>query len=243
MTGADPVELDGVEYTAPQIALLGDPKDKSQRALLKGPYAANKPGWLVCGYGAFRRLTGGAENDLSHEPGRVGRVASLFHESVALKRDLDWLPRLYARSLDQTATDADTARREYQVVRTLLDRLLPSSVQIADVDTQQVHFAAPGAPRVDLLELSDGYRSFLALVIDLLRQISDVFGSVAPRVRDDEHGEPTVLADGVVLIDEVDLHPTWQREIGPRPVTTSSRPDRSPGQAPPAPLARPGRPY
>jgi len=215
--GEEPVELEGAEYTAPQVTLLGKPKDKTYRGLLKGPYAANKGGWLVCGYGAFRRLTGGAENDLTYEPGRVGRVASLFHESVALKRDLDWLPRLYARSLDH-GSDAQAMRREFEVVRTLLNQLLPTSVQIADVDTQRVYFTAPGASRVDLLDLSDGYRSFLALVMDLLRQIAEAFGSVANRVKDLGGDELAVLADGVVLIDEIDLHlhPTWQREIGPR---------------------------
>lgn len=218
VVGTEPATIADIEYTAPQIVLQGSPNDKAYRGLLKGPYAANKAGWLVCGYGAFRRLTGGAENDLTYEPGRVGRVASLFHESVALKRDLDWLPRLYAQSLDQHTADSAAAQVEYRVVRDLLDQLMPASVRIADVDTQKVYFSAPGAPRVELLELSDGYRSFLALVMDLLRQIADVFGSVATLVRKSADGQLSVLANGVVLIDEVDLHlhPTWQREIGPR---------------------------
>lgn len=216
--GTEPSQIDGVEYTSPQFVLRGKPKDKEYRGLLKGPFAANKSGWLVCGYGAFRRFTGGAEDDLTHEPGRVGRVASLFRESVALKRDLDWLPRLYARSLDKHTPDSARALDEFMAVRTLLDQLLPSSVQISDVDTQRVYFSAPGASRVDLLELSDGYRSFLALVVDLLRQTADVFGAVVDLVREKEDGTLEVTADGIVLIDEVDLHlhPTWQREIGPR---------------------------
>lgn len=217
VVGDQPAEIDGVEYTAPQIVLRGKPKDSEHRGLLKGPYAVSKAGWLVCAYGAFRRFTGGAEDDLSYEPGRVGRVASLFRESVALKRDLDWLPRLYARSLDKHAPDAAQAVREYETIRKLLDQLLPAPVRIADVDTQRVYFSAPGAARVDLLELSDGYRSFLALVMDLLRQIGDVFGEVTSHVVKADDGALSVQADGVVLIDEVDLHlhPTWQREIGP----------------------------
>ncbi|AUX32017.1 MULTISPECIES: AAA family ATPase [Sorangium] len=218
VVGDQPTTLDGLEFAAPQIVLRGNPKDKEHRGLLRGPYAANKAGWLVCAYGAFRRFTGGAEDDLTYEPGRAGRVASLFRESVALKRDLDWLPRLYARSLDTHAPDAPRAQQEYQIVRKLLDQLLPSPVQISDVDTQKVYFSAPGATRVDLLELSDGYRSFLALVMDLLRQMTDVFEGVAGLVEQGEGGALSVRADGVVLVDEVDLHlhPTWQREIGPR---------------------------
>lgn len=220
--GKEPVEIDGAAYESEKIVLLGIRDDKEYRGLVKGPYAANKKGWLVCGYGAFRRFTGGAENPLSHERGRVGRVASLFHESVSLTRDLDWLPKLYsksrdAKSIDPNAPDAQKAMQEYEMVRRLLDQLLPAPVQIADVDTEQVYFSAPGTSRVDLLELSDGYRSFLALVMNLLRQVADVFGAIAPLVQEDD-GVLSVDADGVVLIDEVDLHlhPTWQREIGPR---------------------------
>ena len=218
VTGAEPVTIDGLEYTSPQIVLRHKPTDKEFRGLLKGPYAANKGGWLVCGYGAFRRFTGGAEDDLTHEPGRVGRVASLFRESVALKRGLDWLPRLYAKSLDRHTQDAPQALEEFGVVRALVDQLLPSPVRISDVDTQKVYFSAPGASRVDLLDLSDGYCSFLALVLDLLRQTADVFGSVASLIEKKEDGTIHVEADGVVLIDEVDLHlhPTWQRDLGPR---------------------------
>lgn len=216
--GNEPVTTDDVEYAAPQMVLLGKSKQKAYRGLVKGPYAANKAGWLVCGYGAFRRFTGGAENDLTYEPGRVGRVASLFHESVALKRDLDWLPQLYAGSLDTHAPNPSQAKREYEYVRRLIDQLLPVSVKIADVDTRKVYFSAPGTSRVDLLELSDGYRSFLALVTDLLRQVADVFGGIASLVREHEDGALSVDADGVVFIDEVDshLHPTWQRNLGPR---------------------------
>jgi AAA domain, putative AbiEii toxin, Type IV TA system len=218
VVGDQPEDIDGAELTAPQILLRGNPKEKQYRGLLKGPYAVNKGGWLVCGYGAFRRFTGGAEDDFTYEPGRVGRVASLFRESVALKRDLDWLPRLYARSLDKHAPDVEQAVHEYKTVRKLLDQLLPAPVQISDVDTQKVYFSAPGAMRVDLLELSDGYRSFLALVMDLLRQMADVFGTVASAVKKADDGSLTLRADGVVLIDEIDLHlhPNWQREIGPR---------------------------
>lgn len=223
--GNEPVTTDGVEYAAPQIVLLGKSQQRAYRGLVKGPYAANKVGWLVCGYGAFRRFTGGAENDLTYEPGRVGRVASLFHESVALKRDLDWLPQLYASSLDPHAFNASQAKHEYDLVRRLLNQLLPNSVKIADVDTRKVYFSAPGTSRVDLLELSDGYRSFLALVTDLLRQFVDVFGEVASMVKEDDDGALPVHADGVVFIDEVDshLHPTWQRSLGPKLVSVFPR--------------------
>jgi hypothetical protein len=223
--GNDPIELDGKLYTSPEIVLRGDSNDKSHRGLLKGPYAADKPGWLVCGYGSFRRFTGGAENELTHESGRAGRVASLFHESVALKQAMQWLPKLFSRSLNIHAAGHQQAAKEYDTVFKLINALLPPAVRLSHVDTDHVYFEAPGTPHVELLELSDGYRSFLSLVMDLLRQIADAFGGVASLVWLDENGNPSVDADGVVLIDEADLrlHPSWQREIGPRLVSIFPR--------------------
>jgi len=219
ITGNKPTKpLEGNEYTSATIVLLRGRNDEAAyRGLLKGPYATDKEGWLACGYGSFRRFFGGTDNDLMYEP-RVGRVASLFKESVALFRNMQWLPGLYSRSQNKHARTCEQDENEYQTILSLLNELLPPSVKICDVDTERVYFEAPGASRVDLAELSDGYRSFLALVMDLLRQIAEAFSSVASLVKTGPDGKPYVLADGVVLIDEGDLHlhPSWQRQIGPK---------------------------
>jgi hypothetical protein len=72
---------------------------------------------------------------------------------------------------------------------------------------------------VKLLDLSDGYRSFLSLVLELLRQVSEAFGGIGPLIfQYEENGQLCVQIESVVFIDEADLrlHPSWQREIGPR---------------------------
>jgi len=67
--------------------------------------------------------------------------------------------------------------------------------------------------RFPLREMSDGYRSVAALVVDLIKQIHDCYGDLHFEVRD---GVPMIAAPGVVIIDEVDahLHVSWQRRIG-----------------------------
>jgi hypothetical protein len=63
-----------------------------------------------------------------------------------------------------------------------------------------------------LEQLSDGYRSAIAMLIDIVRQLVEVYGADALEfVR-----QPRIEHTGVVLIDEVDahLHPSWQRQIG-----------------------------
>jgi len=58
---------------------------------------------------------------------------------------------------------------------------------------------------VPTLALSDGYRSVLALAGDLIWRLLMVF----------PESEDTLQEEGVVVIDELDihLHPVWQREI------------------------------
>jgi hypothetical protein len=62
--------------------------------------------------------------------------------------------------------------------------------------------------------MSEGYRAALAMLVDLLRHLVDVYGHEGLiQARD---GRQIVPHAGVVLIDEVDshLHPEWQRQIG-----------------------------
>jgi predicted ATPase len=62
-----------------------------------------------------------------------------------------------------------------------------------------------GGHRLSLSQLSDGERSFLAIVSDLVRRLS----LANPDLNDPLQGA------GVVLIDEIELHlhPTWQRHV------------------------------
>jgi hypothetical protein len=69
----------------------------------------------------------------------------------------------------------------------------------------------PGFP---LKEMSDGYRTVAALVLDIVRQIHGVYGRLD--TASTAGGGTAITQPGVVLIDEVDahLHVTWQRKIG-----------------------------
>lgn len=214
VTGDAPVDLEDEHYAAPAVVALG----KDRKPLTRSAWAVDKSGWLLAGYGAFRRFTGGAEA-VQHAFGsnREVRVASLFREAFALERSLDWLQRLYARAADRHAPAAETQRHEELLrrVRALVDHLLRDrGVRIADIDTENVHFATVGGARVPMSALSDGFRSFLAFVLDLLRHAHEVYGANPEWIEEREDGV-VVHAPGVVLIDEVDshLHPVWQREI------------------------------
>jgi hypothetical protein len=163
----------------------------------------HKKGWLACGYGPFRRLSGGSEQgrEIVTSSSKAARYATLFLEGAALVSCQDWL-----MELDYRAKDGDelSLQRLKWVKQALEDNLLPEQTEI-EVSSRGVFFHSHGLT-IPLAQLSDGYRSMLALAIDLVRWLTDAFP---------KHPEP-LTQQGVVLVDEIDahLHPSWQRQIG-----------------------------
>lgn len=216
VTGTKEVEIDGQLYDQPQLVQMKE----DRTGMSKGPYSANRPGWLCCGYGPFRRLTGmgGTEEyDLVYGPGRGKRFATLFREGAAITNGTEWLISLYSRSVDPHENEGTRfkLKDDLELIIRVINDLLPGDVRLLRVDSKSVFFRTIGGVEVGVPELSDGYRSFLALAIDLLRHVHDSVTDFAKTVDTDTEA-PHVTMDGVVLIDEVDahLHPRWQREIG-----------------------------
>jgi predicted ATP-binding protein involved in virulence len=85
-------------------------------------------------------------------------------------------------------------------------------VRLARIGPDGAFFNTPYNKETPMPELSDGYRSMLALAADLLRRLDETFERPEDWIDDDG----AITAEGIVLIDELDahLHPVWQREIG-----------------------------
>ncbi len=215
ITGRKLFEYRDIPYDQPQLILTTETKGK--KSLMSGPYAARKTGWFSCGYGPFRRLLGGSSDvsQLMFSPGRESRFVTLFREAAALTQCKEWLSSLYSRSIDPDHPDKERARKSYEVVRRVIDELLPEPVRVCRITTDKVTFISGGGAEVDVLDLSDGYQSFLALAIDILRRLEASTDDFTTLVEKDDEGTH-VIAEGVILIDEIDahLHPIWQREIG-----------------------------
>ena len=209
------VKYSGVPYDTPQFVLGGS--DKKQ--ILKSVYATKKRGWFACGYGPFRRLSGGNNDVVAKLTNkRQWCMSSLFDESVALVRCEPWLLELHHKANDPDRAERGRYRAALDRLKEIINSLLPGQVCLHRVDSTGVYFVTRNGAPIALSELSDGYRSFLALVIDLLRHIFEDHEDSAV----DQAGDPwkfsggAVLVEGVVLVDEIDahLHPTWQRRIG-----------------------------
>jgi hypothetical protein len=87
---------------------------------------------------------------------------------------------------------------------------------VSRVDSSGLWVRRSGDDEIPLHRMSDGYRSIVALVLDIISQLADAYGGrdVEKAIR--SSGAPVLTLPGVVLIDEVDahLHVSWQQRIG-----------------------------
>lgn len=173
-----------------------------------GLWADYPEGWFCAAYGPFRRLTGGLgeAHRLSRASGPAARQASLFFEDASLAEGVAWLVEQHLRTLEGREGAAELKRTALEI---LGDGLLPDGYRITDVDSEGLWVERDGR-RFPLREMSDGFRTVAALVVDILKQMHEAFDAV-PRQKPFHH------MPGVVIIDEIDahLHVSWQRRIGP----------------------------
>ncbi|MFB7674494.1 AAA family ATPase [Kitasatospora purpeofusca] len=211
----------GLKWTAPdaetvstrhvQPALTPVGYKRAPTAAQRGPWADNPVGWFCAGYGPFRRLVGGSGEVQRRMAGSgaVARLTSLFHEDASLAEGVSWLIEQHLRSLENRPGAAELKLVALEI---LGDELLPDDYTIGNVDSDGL-WVAHGGRSFPLREMSDGYRTVAALVVDILKQLHDTYGAL--RV-DRDSGHPVVTVPGVVIIDEIDahLHVSWQKRIG-----------------------------
>ncbi len=182
-------------FKKPNLAHYGEKKQ-----LLNSYHSDTSPAYFMLGYGALRR-TELAENidsrwSRSRHP-RFQRVASLFDDAISILPLASWYPSVKKRKKELLA---------------LLNGLLPEDTRFTgkflDNDALFEHRGAT----LPFDTLSDGYRSYVGLVADLLNYLH----KIAPEK------SPLTEMSGVVMIDDIDvhLHPAWQREIVPKLAST-----------------------
>jgi hypothetical protein len=183
----------------------------SSRTAARGPWAENPSGWLMAGYGPFRRLSSAASDAqrLMVGPGHVSRLVSLFREDASLSESIRWLQEIYLRRLEQKEGWAEL---EQVVLMLLDDGLLPSEMTVRRVDSDGLWVEHQGVV-LPLEQLSDGYRTVAALVLDIVRHLYQTYGTLT--LEKTANGV-TLPYPGIVLIDEIDahLHVSWQQVIG-----------------------------
>ena len=139
----------------------------------------------VAAYGASRipgRVSKGRRN------GERPRVENLFDASEPLGDAKEWLGELEEEWFDFAG-------------RALRQVLLEPEDTVVERGDKKVFLSRSTGPR-ELGELSDGYRSMIALATDIMSFFKTRFGSMS-------------AAEGVVLVDEIGahLHPSWQMRL------------------------------
>lgn len=174
----------------------------------RGPWADSSQGWFIAAYGPFRHL-GPANADtirLTRDP-RLAQVVNLFHEAASLTDAVEWLQQIHLRALE----GQDEAKRLKEAALQLLnDGLLPDGSTVERVSSEGLWVKRDGVT-MPVTSISDGYRTVVALVLDIVRLLHATYT-----------GELSFDADlacslhGVVLIDEIDahMHISWQQRIG-----------------------------
>lgn len=193
-------------------------RERSARNVLDYLWSSTPPpGWFHAAYGPFRRLTGtGLYERTPQVPDRTTALRTLFEEQSALTEAFDWLLSLHLRALENKP---GAAALKYGVIDFLNGGLLPEPYHIEGVDSDGMWLRHLGGedgtegPLIELRRMSDGQRTVVALVLDIVRQMHAAYGELTFRT---EHQRTYLPHPGVVLIDEVDahLHPSWQQRIG-----------------------------
>ncbi|UAA37736.1 AAA family ATPase [Paraneptunicella aestuarii] len=101
---------------------------------------------------------------------------------------------------------ASSKDRQLTAVRTAISNFMPGFSDLKVRRKPRLHMSIEkNGKRLNVAQMSQGEKSLLALVGDIARRLA----MMNPGLKN------PLLGDGIVLIDEVDmhLHPTWQRKI------------------------------
>lgn len=193
-------------YNTPTI-LEGEDKVRRLSWLRENALLPKGKGWFAAGYGAFRRLTrktGQINLPAMQTPERYTNFLTQFEEDEPLTAFEQWMLYLDVMIL-RNSENGKKAEKQRDMAIKAINTLLPPGSKYGGIDENLRIWFKVGDANVPTPALSDGYRSILALAGDLVWRLIEAFpDSKAPL---DE--------EGVVLIDELDihLHPVWQRQI------------------------------
>jgi AAA domain, putative AbiEii toxin, Type IV TA system len=154
-----------------------------------------------CGYGSFRRLSDQTTPISPRMPDLASPYYSLFEDNFPLavfEQWIIWIDYQVARGI-----------KKYNPLKekgiNAINELLPDNVYFDKINNEGNVLFLVNNRSIPISGLSDGYRSVLALGGDLIWRLLNAFPD----------SEDPMSEEGVVLIDELDihLHPRWQARI------------------------------
>lgn len=207
-------EHEVIEFQAPYALLKeGDSTMFSNIKPIGRVQNINHQGWFSCGYGPFRRIAGASAEATKLMSNPVTeRYATLFEEAASLFEVDQWLRKLNYKALEGKLDEKAQLELVLEILR---DDLMPNQITVDRVDSDGLWLKDRNGLQLAWRDMSDGYRSAVALLADILRHMINCYGTEGLSARD-ANGKLFITRSGVVLIDEIDahLHPEWQQKIG-----------------------------
>lgn len=161
---------------------------------------------FAAGYGAFRHISKKETLSVPQivEPKKRNNFLTLFEELESLGGFHQWLITLDYQRNSPRESISQKEEEHYNLAIQALNDLLPANSTFHSVDSKGIWYTVNGQ-KVSASYLSDGFRSILALVGDLLWRLMHTY----------PESDNPLHETGVVLIDElaIHLHPKWQRQI------------------------------
>lgn len=203
ITGTEKIQIRSKIYTEPAIV---PNSDRTLSWLRQNAFQAKGEGWFASGYGAFRRLTKRSQVIVPslQTPERFTGFLAQFDEDEPLAAFEQWFVHLDYQ-VAKAKTEDGLAKKQQKLGIAAINRVLPEGAKFDSVRTDGKILFDVNGQKVATLNLSDGYRSVLALAGDLIWRLFMSF----------PNSDDPMLEQGTVLIDELDihLHPVWQRQI------------------------------
>ena len=143
----------------------------------------------LIGYGSYRLMQQGG---LKPEKAKNGiRYQNLFEPTKSLHNVLNWLTKIQ-----------DNNPKQFEIIATSLLKLLPNQEEDRKLKRKGKEIIFSDKPGVSLSLYSEGYKSVIALALDIMITLSN------------ENADMDKLT-GIVIIDEIgnQLHPSWQMQI------------------------------
>jgi predicted ATP-dependent endonuclease of OLD family len=190
--------------------------DTQKREVITATYFHD---FFSAAYGSLRRLSGGNpdyKNIWESNP-KLAAHLSVFGEDVALDQSINWMHNMHASNLilSYGPSSLEYKKSPVGIICSFINQsaLLPNKAHMY-IGPFELGFRDQNGVYLPITELSDGYRSILALVLELLRQLCRFHNNNITKIFSPD--KTKIITKGVVLIDEIDahLHPTWQAKIG-----------------------------